>query len=217
MAWVITMSEPTKPLVIGLTGGIGSGKTTVSNEFATLGITVVDADVIAREVVAPGQPLLAELVQAFGAHILLSEGPHKGTLDRAALRQIIFSDERKKQQLNSLMHPAIRQQLLAQLQAAQSAYVILSAPLLFENKLDQYCQRTLVVDVPVSVQIARTQQRDGVSKEQVDAILKAQWSREQRLAKATDVIDNSLPLTTLPNRVAELHRRYLALSQQPLP
>lgn len=211
------MSEQTKPIVIGLTGGIGSGKTTVSNEFAALGITVVDADVIAREVIAPGEPLLAKLVHAFGPHILLSEGPHQGSLDRAVLRHIIFSDESKKKQLNSLMHPAIRQRLLAQLQAAESAYVILSAPLLFENNLDQYCQRTLVVDVPVSVQVERTSQRDGVSKKQVEAILNAQWSREQRLAQATDVIDNTLPLTTLPSRVEALHNSYLKLSPSSYP
>lgn len=205
------MRQAVKPIVIGLTGGIGSGKTTVSQEFEALGISVVDADVIAREVVAPGEPLLAELATTFGDHIIINQGPHQGALDRAALRQIVFSNEGKKEQLNALMHPAIRSRLLAQLNKAESAYVILSAPLLFENHLHRYCQRILVVDVPEAVQLERTMRRDGVTSEQVEAILKAQWSRAQRLAQADDVIDNTLPLTSLPARVRTLHQQYLNL------
>lgn len=205
------MTTTTSPVVIGLTGGIGSGKTTVSNEFAALGIKVVDADVIARDVVAPGEPLLAVLAQTFGADILFSDGEHKGALNRAALRHIVFADDEKKKRLNSIMHPAIRKRLLAQLQDANSPYVILSAPLLFENQLDQYCQRVLVVDVPETTQVARTKQRDGVSDAQIKAILRSQWTREQRLAKADDVLDNSLPLATLASRVAVLHSSYCKL------
>ncbi len=205
------MKQAVKPVVIGLTGGIGSGKTTVSKEFETLGISVVDADVIAREVVAPGEPLLAKLATTFGDHIIINQGPYQGALDRAALRQIVFSNEGKKEQLNALMHPAIRSRLLAQLNKAESAYVILSAPLLFENNLHRYCQRTLVVDVPEAVQLERTMRRDGVTCEQVEAILNAQWSRTQRLAQADDVIDNTLPLTSLPARVRTLHQQYLNL------
>lgn len=207
MGWGVTMQQ-NKPVVIGLTGGIGSGKTTVSQEFEALGIIVVDADVIAREVVAPGEPLLAELADRFGAHVLMPDG----TLNRAVLREIIFSDVAKKEQLNALIHPVIRHRLITQLSQAKSAYVILSAPLLFENNLDSFCQRNLVVDIPVEVQIERTIGRDGVSKEQVNAILNAQWPRQRRLTKADDIIDNSLPLDSLPERVRTLHKKYLALT-----
>lgn len=199
-----------KPFVVGLTGGIGSGKTTVSDLFVTRQIVVVDADLVAREVVAPGEPLLAELANTFGSSILQSNG----SLNRAALRQLIFSDVSKKERLNQLMHPAIRERLLAQLAEASSAYVILSAPLLFENQLDAYCHRTLLVDVPESVQIERTIQRDGVDLAQVHAIIASQWSRQQRLDKATEVIDNSLPLHTLEARVEALHQLYLQLCGQ---
>jgi|SRR5690554_1762694 len=205
------MSHVTPPVVIGLTGGIGSGKTTVSNEFAALGIKVVDADVIAREVVAPGEPLLSVLAQTFGTDILVNDGENKGALNRAALRHIVFADDEKKKLLNSIMHPAIRERLLTHLEAAKSSYVILSAPLLFENQLDQYCHRVLVIDVPEATQIERTKQRDGVSDKQIKAILNSQWSREQRLAKADDVLDNSLPIATLASRVAVLHQAYCKL------
>ncbi|RUO42898.1 dephospho-CoA kinase [Aliidiomarina taiwanensis] len=196
--------------VVGLTGGIGSGKTTVSDLFATRQIVVVDADLVAREVVEPGEPLLDTLADTFGTDILHPNG----RLNRAALRQLVFSDSSKKEQLNQLMHPAIRARLLSQLEEARSPYVILSAPLLFENQLDTYCLRTLVVDVPESVQIERTMQRDDVDLAQVQAIMQAQWSRQQRLDKATEVIDNSLPIDTLDARVEALHQFYLQLSEQ---
>ena len=189
-------------LVVGLTGGIGSGKTTVSDLFASRGIVVVDADIVARDVVAPGEPLLADLADTFGRTILHPNG----TLDRAALRKLVFSDPQQKEQLNKLMHPAIRERLITQLAEARSPYVILSAPLLFENNLDAYCMRTLVVDVPEEVQIARTRQRDQVDVAQIEAIMAAQCSREERLQKATEVLDNNLPIDTLEARVEELHQ-----------
>lgn len=202
------------PFILGLTGGIGSGKSTVSTAFEHLGVTVVDADIVAREVVALGEPLLDTLATTFGQDILLADG----TLNRAALRQLVFSDRQKKEQLNALMHPAIRTRLFTQLQQAQSSYVILSAPLLFENQLDAYCDRVLLVDLPEPLQIERTLQRDQVSLEQVQAIMQAQWSRTQRRAKADDIFDNSLPLASITERVATLHQHYLHLARakQPL-
>lgn len=194
-----------QPYIIGVTGGIGAGKTTVTNQFLRLGIEVVDADLIARSVVAPGSPLLKDIQAEFGNSMIKSNGE----LDRAALRALIFSDETAKTKLNALMHPVIRDQLLAALERAKSSYVILSAPLLFENKLDTLCQRVLVVDVPESEQIARTQARDGVDANQVAAIIAAQISRTERLARADDVIDNTLPITQLAETVSQLHEKYL--------
>lgn len=194
-----------QPYIIGVTGGIGAGKTTVTNQFLRLGIEVVDADLIARSVVAPGSPLLKDIQAEFGNSMIKSNGE----LDRAALRALIFSDENAKTKLNALMHPVIRDQLLAALERAKSSYVILSAPLLFENNLDTLCQRVLVVDVPESEQIARTQARDGVDANQVAAIIAAQISRTERLARADDVIDNTLPITQLAETVSQLHEKYL--------
>ncbi|RUO33496.1 dephospho-CoA kinase [Aliidiomarina sanyensis] len=194
-----------QPYIVGVTGGIGAGKTTVTNQFLRLGIEVVDADLIARSVVAPGSPLLKDIQAEFGNSMIKSNGE----LDRAALRALIFSDENAKTKLNALMHPVIRDQLLAALERAKSSYVILSAPLLFENKLDTLCQRVLVVDVPESEQIARTQARDGVDANQVAAIIAAQISRTERLARADDVIDNTLPITQLAETVSQLHEKYL--------
>lgn len=180
-------------MVVGVTGGIGSGKTTVTDHFAAKDIVVVDADVIARTVVAPGTPCLQALQDAFGAQVLNADG----SLNRPWLRAHIFSDAAAKQQVNAIMHPAIRQELLSQLKAARSPYVILSAPLLLENQLDKLCQRVLVVDIDTATQQQRTAQRDQVSAEQVRAIIASQLPREARLAKADDVIDNSGAIAAL--------------------
>lgn len=196
--------------IVGLTGGIGSGKTTVSQQFEALGIQVVDADIVAREVVAVGSPLLAQIAALFGTQILQADG----SLNRGALRELIFQDEQKKQQLNQLLHPVIREQMLQQLKRAQSPYVILSAPLLLENGLDQFCQRVLVVDVSEATQLHRTSARDQVSVAQVNAILKAQLSRAERLEKADDVIDNDGSKAQLNAQIETLHSRYLALAAQ---
>ncbi|WP_287818355.1 dephospho-CoA kinase [Idiomarina sp.] len=192
--------------VVGVTGGIGSGKSAATAEFEKLGITVVDADVVARQVVMPGTPCLQAIAEHFGNQ-LLTEG---GELNRKALRQRVFSNPREKEWLNKLLHPAIRQELISQLEQADSPYVILSAPLLLENGLEKYCQRVLVVDAPESLQISRTIQRDDSPKKEVEAIMKAQLSRSERLKKANDVLNNDGSLEQLEQQVLQLHQRYLA-------
>jgi dephospho-CoA kinase len=192
--------------VVGVTGGIGSGKSAATAEFEKLGITVVDADVVARQVVMPGTPCLQAIAEHFGNQ-LLTEG---GELNRKALRQRVFSNPEEKEWLNKLLHPAIRQELISQLEQADSPYVILSAPLLLENGLEKYCQRVLVVDVPESLQISRTIQRDNSPKSEVEAIMKAQLSRDERLKRANDVLNNDGSLEQLEQQVLQLHQRYLA-------
>lgn len=192
--------------VVGVTGGIGSGKSAATAEFERLGITVIDADIVSRQVVMPGSPCLQAIAEHFGSDLLTD----KGKLDRKALRQKIFSDPAEKDWLNSLLHPAIREEILAQLEQASSPYVILSAPLLLENNLDKYCQRVLVVDVPEELQLQRTIHRDESPKEEVKAIMKAQLSREARLRKADDILNNEGSIDELRRQVNQLHQRYLA-------
>ncbi|NVK25369.1 MAG: dephospho-CoA kinase [Gammaproteobacteria bacterium] len=201
-------SKNTK-FIVGVTGGIGAGKSAATDLFEKLGISVVDADIVAREVVTPGQPALQKIVEAFGEQILLSNG----TLNRAKLREIIFSNENCKRQLNDIMFPAIREELLYQLSNADSPYVILSAPLLLENGLESYTDRVLVVDVPESIQITRASSRDGVNNEQIKSIIQNQINREQRLEKANDVIDNSHSLDDLSRQVENYHQQYLTLAR----
>lgn len=198
--------------IVGLTGGIGSGKTTVANQFATLGIQLVDADLVARDLVAPGSAALAQIAAHFGDVILQQDG----SLNRALLRQRIFTDPNEKQWLNQLLHPLIRQQLLQQLAAATSPYVMLVAPLLIENGLQPLVDQLLVVDVSPESQLNRTSKRDQVSQSQVAAIMASQCSREQRRALATQLLDNDLPLQSLPERVAALHQIYSALAAEKL-
>ena len=194
--------------VVGLTGGIGSGKTTVANLFAAEGITLVDADIVAREVVAPGSKGLEAIVTHFGADILTAEGE----LDRAKLRQRIFSHPEEREWINQLLHPMIRQEMLAQVEKATSAYVIMVVPLLFENGLDRLVNRTLVVDISPELQINRTVKRDNVDASQVNNIISSQCSRSEKLARADDIIDNQGEISTLKREVLALHQRYLQLS-----
>lgn len=195
--------------IVGLTGGIGSGKTTVSDLFNALGITIVDADVIAREVVAPGSEGLNAIATRFSDTILDAQGH----LDRAKLRTIVFSQEHEKQWLNGLLHPLIREQMIAQSHAATSPYVILSVPLLIENNLQTMVNRTLVVDVSRESQIQRTANRDGVGVEQIENILASQCDRETRLQAADDVISNEGDVSNLNEQVSDLHEKYLTLAQ----
>lgn len=199
-------------LVVGLTGGIGSGKTTVANLFAKLGVTLVDADVIAREVVAIGSEALQQIVGKFGADALLSDG----NLNRPWLRAQVFADGSAKQWLNALMHPLIRSEILRQLSAARSEYVLLVAPLLIENGLTALTSQVLVVNVSPTTQISRTCARDNVTQAQVEAILAAQCSQSQRLAQATQIIDNDIDGVDLSRQVAELHTLYLHLAAEKL-
>lgn len=200
--------------VVAITGGIGSGKTTVANQFAALGIEVVDADLIARDVVAPGTPALAAIVNHFGAEMLTEQG----LLDRRALRERIFSDPAAKSWLNALLHPIIRSEMLRQCAAVSSPYCLLVVPLLVENRLTELADRVLVIDVDEATQIERTCRRDGVSRAQVQAILASQASRTERLAMADDVLDNQSGTTeTIRARILALHETYLAFASQQAP
>ena len=191
--------------ILGLTGGIGSGKSAVSAMFEKLGITVVDADIVAREVVEPGSVGLKKIVEHFGKTILTSEG----VLDRAKLRGIIFDNETEKAWLNALLHPLIRESMLKQLQQATSDYVILVAPLLFENGLEKLCNHTLLIDVPVTTQITRTSARDNVSEAQAKKIIASQMSRADKQLKADDILDNDRALSEVAIDVKKLHQKYL--------
>ncbi len=193
--------------ILGLTGGIGSGKSALSAMFDELGIQVVDADIVAREVVEPGSTGLEKITEHFGDEILTTDG----SLDRAKLRAIIFADESQKQWLNNLLHPLIRESMLAQLQQATSQYVILVAPLLFENGLDQFCDHTLLIDVPVEVQITRTTARDNISVELAKQIIASQMPRADKQQKATDTLDNNRLLSEVKIDVQKLHEKYLTL------
>ncbi|WP_445428464.1 dephospho-CoA kinase [Alishewanella sp. HL-SH05] len=206
------MKQPTAitSLLIGLTGGIGSGKSTVAEHFKALGAHYVDADIVAREVVMPGSPCLAAIVQHFGPGILLADGQ----LDRSALRQTIFADSAAKRWLEHLLHPAIRSELLSQLAASTTPYTLLVAPLLLENGLDKLVSRVLVVDVSEQTQLARTTTRDNNSENQVRAIMAAQIDRAARLAAADDVIDNNGTAAELLPQISRLHQAYLAMSQK---
>ena len=199
----------TSPWVLGLTGGIGCGKTAVSNMLEQLGITIVDADIIARQVVKPKSDGLNAIVSKFGQSILLSDG----TLNRSALRERIFTNSADKEWLNNLLHPLIRNTIHNDLTAAKSPYVVLVAPLLFENSLDKLCNRTLLIDIPQNVQIERTASRDNVSVEQVKAIIAAQMSREDKQKKADDILNNHRALNDVNHDLLTLHKRYLHKAQ----
>lgn len=199
--------------ILGLTGGIGSGKTTVANLFAAEGVPLVDADLVARDLVLPGQPALRQIEEHFGPQILLADG----SLDRAALRASVFQDEAQKLWLNNLLHPMIRQELLLRCQSAQGPYVILVAPLLFENGLERCVNRTLCIDVSEETQLERTCRRDGNTPELVRAIMASQLSRRERIRRSDDRLDNDrVSLTGLAVQVKRLHLNYLALSSQHL-
>ena len=194
-------------MIIGLTGGIGSGKTAVSDSFESLGIDVVDADLASRVVVQKGKPCLLKIAQHFGEDILTKEAE----LDRAKLREIIFKSEEEKNWLESLLHPAIANQIQDELNASKSPYTILVSPLLLETNQKDFCSKVLAVDVPVETQVERTLKRDGVSKEQVQAIINSQISRNDRLNLADEVIVNDGTLEDLKIAVKILHEKFLSL------
>ncbi len=195
---------------VALTGGIGSGKSTVADEFAHLGVTVIDADIIARQVVEPGTPALLAIAERFGPQMINDDG----SLNRRRLRERIFAHSEDKAWLNALLHPLIQQETLRQMQASTSPYLLWVVPLLVENRLTDKADRVLVVDVPKETQIERTIRRDGVSREHAEHILAAQATREQRLAAADDVIENMGSADAVASHVARLHDKYLMLASQ---
>ncbi len=198
----------TARLRIGLTGGIASGKSTVERRFVELGVPVVDADAVARTVVAPGQPALAAVIARFGPGVRTD----RGELDRRALRELVFSDPLARADLEQLLHPPIRAEMARLAAAATGPYVVLSIPLLVEQGNRDRVDRILVVDTDPAVQRARLMERDRCSGDQADAILKAQATRSERLARADDVLENSAGLAELRAEVDRLHQRYLALA-----
>lgn len=197
-------------LVIGLTGGIGSGKTSVANLFATLGAPIIDADVIAREVIEPSTQAFQTLVAHFSTAVLKPNGE----LDRAKLRDIIFKDERERQWLENLLHPLIRSEIERQIQHLTTPYCIAVIPLLLEVSPYDFIDRILIIDTPETHQIDRVTKRDKASREQVETILKSQIERSARLQKADDVIINDGKLEDLLPQVLKLHQKYLEMSKK---
>ena len=195
--------------VVGLTGGIGSGKTAASDYLASLGIGVVDADVVARDIVAIGQPALNQIAQHFGSDILQADG----SLNRSALRTIVFHQPSERKVLESITHPAIRQRIQQQLASSTSPYTLLVSPLLFESGQYQFANRSLVIDASEDLQRQRASQRDGVSSEQIASIMAAQLTRAERLQKADDIVINHGDLDELYQQLDLVHQRYLQLSQ----
>ncbi|MCL6416084.1 dephospho-CoA kinase [Aestuariirhabdus sp. Z084] len=196
--------------LVGVTGGIGSGKSAVSDYLASKGITVVDADLAARVAVEPGRPGLQTIAQHFGQDILLTNG----NLDRAALRARIFEDTSERQWLESLLHPLIAQEIQAQIASSQSPYTILASPLLLETSQHEWVDRILIVDVPQALQLSRTMARDGNTEAQVQAIMDAQLGREARLKHADDRVDNSADITHLHKQLDQLHQQYLRYASE---
>lgn len=197
-------------LIIGLTGGIGSGKTVASDYLADKGIDVVDADRVAREIVAAGEPALDAIRRHFGEAVILPDG----TLDRPALRARVFADPQQRAALEAITHPAIRERILQHLQAGSSPYILLVSPLLFETGQASFCQRTLVIDVDEATQRTRASSRDGVSVAQIDSIIAAQLPREERLKRADDIVVNHGEHEDLFLQLDDLHRRYLDMAAE---
>lgn len=198
-------------VIVGLTGGIGSGKSTVAKMFGDLGVHWVDADIVAREVVEPGTPALARIAEHFGDDILMDNG----ALDRARLRTLVFEDPAERIWLEGLLHPVIRDELIRQLNARNDdatytlPYVMLVSPLLLETNQHELTDRVVVVDVPQEVQVQRTMNRDTNTREQVERIIAAQMPREKRLQNADEVIDNTRELTEVAHQVGELHKQFM--------
>jgi len=199
----------TRPLRIGLTGGIASGKTTVTQRFAELGVPVIDADVASRRVVEPGTPGLAQVVERFGTRVLAD-----GQLDRRALRNLIFKDSSLRQALDAILHPLIRAEMEREAAQAQGPYVIMAIPLLVEGGGSaKRVDRVLVVDADETLQMQRLQARDGSSEQQAREILASQASRAARLSQADDVLLNAGTVAELRQAVDRLHEQYLQLAQ----
>jgi len=197
-----------RPLVVGLTGGIGSGKSTVSAIFESLGVPVIDADRLAHQLVAPGQAALDEIRETFGEHCITADGH----LDRAFIRQRVFSNSDEKQKLESILHPRIRDQIVTWIAGVEAPYCVVVIPLLLETGQTDLVDRILVVDIPENEQLTRVAARDGLSHNAVLAIMDSQTDRETRLAAADDIIENSSDIASLESRVRTLHSYYLEIS-----
>ena len=195
-------------LVIGLTGGIGSGKSTVCDLFAKFDVPIIDADNIAHELTEPGQPALEEIRKTFGDDIFTNR-----VLDRAKLRQSVFSDQKKRLELESILHPLVLVEIHNRVEKIQAPYCIVCIPLLLETDMTENIDRILVVDSPEQDQIRRVQERSQLSEHEVRNIMSAQFGREQRLAAANDIILNDADIAHLEKQVTELHARYLELSR----
>jgi len=198
----------THMLVVGLTGGIGSGKTTVANGFSALGIPVIDTDQLARELVEPGQPALDEIIAVFGKDCLTRDGQ----LNRASIRQRIYSDAGLKSQLEAILHPKIRRRIKTLLASLREAYCIVVIPLLLETHQTDLVDRILVIDTPEKEQLTRVAARDGLSDNTVMAIMQSQTDRNTRLQSADDVIVNDRDLESLTERILELHTYYMEIA-----
>ncbi|MDH7944560.1 dephospho-CoA kinase [Pseudohongiella sp. SYSU M77423] len=205
----MTQTLESERLIIGLTGGIGSGKSAATRFFSELGITVVDADELSREVVKPGEPALQAIVAHFGDGVLLDDGQ----LDRRQLRQRIFDDHNERKWLEQLLHPLIRQEIISRLTTSTSPYTLLSSPLLLETDQQRLCSRVLLIDAPESLQIERTIVRDNSSEATVKAIMESQMARHARIERADDIIVNDGDLNQLKDAVTAQHQRYLEMTQ----
>ena len=197
-------------LTIGLTGGIGSGKSAASAIFESYGINIVDADIVAREVVEPGKTALSLIAEHFGEQILNDEQ----ALNRGKLREIIFSDPDEKTWLETLLHPIIRDEIIQQLHSSDSEYTILVSPLLFETDQNNLVKRALLIDVSVETQIERATKRDNTNSDQIRKIIANQYPRKIKLEKADDIIENNLSLQALETRVHNQHKIYLELARE---
>ena len=203
-----------KKYLVGLTGGIGSGKSTVANSFKKLGIKVVDADYAARAVVEPGSEALSKIEAYFQPMAGDTQVIVDGKLNRSALRVIIFNDADKKSWLEALLHPLISQWIDDQISLpTESPYIILESPLLFETNQHNKVNTALLVDIPTELQIQRTSQRDGNSADQIQAIINSQMSRKDKLNKATYIFDNSQDTKNIDSRVMALHQQFLSLAE----
>lgn len=196
-------------LRVGLTGGIGSGKSTVSDMFASLGVPIIDSDVIAREVVEPGRTGLRQIVARFGSETL----NHDGTLNRQHLRNLVFDDADARKDLEQILHPLIRERSNEHLANLNTPYAILSIPLLVETGLTSSVDRVLVVDCPEQIQLERICKRDSITPDRARAIMESQCGRSKRLGAADDIIDNNQPLDELRHKVEALHNKYLSLER----
>ena len=205
----MTATDAKRPLRVGLTGGIASGKSTVADIFAELGVPVIDTDVIAREVVQPGEPAINEIRERFGDAVIDT----KDHLDRAAMRKIIFADETARLDLEAILHPRIGEQVRRQADAACGPYQLIVVPLLIGSPIREYVDRILVVDCDEKTQIQRLLKRDSESIEQAQKILDSQPSRQERLAIADDVIINDQELEQIQSQVIALHQHYQRLAE----